>query len=233
MYSELFLHPGPMLSQVRVQTSKFPTSKKFQVRVSCSQDLGGSHSAFLKVFEHLWLVSIREQWNAASLSTAELLTVYKKLLGRRRGRASQFLFHLQRFHRPLKESYCNCEKYLEISSHKRKLQQILKDEERKVNSQWTMQELLSITCSSTRTLPYWADESDSSICLSKHSSSYPGSSSHEKAYTDYNLKNIGLIYVVHQLRKIQPACPFWSIKKEEKQGQSICALQSPVTRLVR
>lgn len=140
----------------------------------------------------------------------------RKLLGRRRGCVSQFLSHLQHFHRPFKESYCNSDKYLEISSHKCKLQQILKDEEREVNSQWTMQELLPITCSSTRTLPYWADESDSGICLSKHSSSYPGSSSHEKAYTDCNLKSIGLIYVVHQLRKIQAACPFWSIKKEEK-----------------
>lgn len=140
----------------------------------------------------------------------------RKLLGRGRGLVSQFLFHLQHFHRPFKESYCNSDKYREISSHKHKLQQILKDEEREVNSQWTMQELLSITCSSTRTLPYWADEYDSSICLSKHSSSYPGSSSHEKAYTDCNLKNIVLIYVVQQLRKIQPACPFWSIKKGRK-----------------
>lgn len=85
-----------------------------------------------------------------------------------------------------------------------------------MNSQWTMQKPLYITHSSTRTLPYWADASDSSICLSKHSSSYPGTSSYEKAYTSYNLKNIGLICVVHQLRKIQPPCPFWSIKKEEK-----------------
>lgn len=54
----------------------------------------------------------------------------------------EFLFHLHHFPKPFKESYCNCDKDLEISSHKHKLQQILKDEERKVNRQWTMQELL-------------------------------------------------------------------------------------------
>lgn len=59
----------------------------------------------------------------------------------------------------------------------------------------------SKTCSSTRTLPYWADESDRGICLSKYCSSYPGSSSHEKTYTHCNLKNIGLICVVHLLIK--------------------------------
>lgn len=67
---------------------------------------------------------------------------------------SLFLFHLQPFHTHFKESYCNCDKYLESSSRTCKLQQILKDEEREVNSQWPMQALLFVTRSSTRTLPY-------------------------------------------------------------------------------
>lgn len=115
-------------------------------------------------------------------------------------------------------SYCNYNKYLEISPCKHKLQQILKDEESKMNSQWTMQELLSTTCCSTWAVSYWADDILSSMTfvfvnIPLHTLHHPAT---KKAYTERNLKNIGLVYVVHQLRKIQSACPFWSIKKEEK-----------------
>lgn len=161
--------PTPGAHVILDQSSKFPTRKNLQVRVSCRHELwGASHSVF---FETVWKPLSGEgkrTMKCCRNDHSRTLEHIKKLLGR--GNRSQFLFHLKHFHRPFKGSYCNWDKYLEISSHKRKLQQILKDEERQVNSQWTMQNLLSVTCSSTRTLPYWADESDSSICLSKHSS---------------------------------------------------------------
>lgn len=157
--------PTPRGHVILGQGSKFPTSKISKLEMLQAWAGGSiSLSIFLKVWRPLsgeYKRTMMPQWPQQSSS------LYIKKLWYR-GRRSQFLFHLRHFHRPFKGSYCNWDKYLEISSHKHKLKQILKYEEREVNSQWTMQDLLSVTCSSTRTLPYWADQTDSSICLSKH-----------------------------------------------------------------